>query len=177
MQSGYEPFITPDWARLLYCIEKKEDGPFLLIIDDRICPVNSEFNFRDIRSSLNDSGSYVLLIATQGTRGQSFKPDDFLFFPVKPGELEARISLGMRIMELGRQLSERTIHLARATNKIKRLSGLLPICSYCKKIRDDKGYWNEVEKYISDHSDAKFSHGICPGCLQEYYPDVRDESS
>ena len=56
-------------------------------------------------------------------------------------------------------------------NKLKKLSGLIPICSHCKKIRDDSGYWNQVEKYISDHSDAVFSHGICPDCMRELYPE------
>jgi hypothetical protein len=55
--------------------------------------------------------------------------------------------------------------------KVKTLSGLLPICSHCKKIRDDEGYWNQIEKYINDHSEADFSHGICPECFKNYYPD------
>ncbi|MEI7671950.1 MAG: sensor with HAMP domain protein, partial [Deltaproteobacteria bacterium] len=50
--------------------------------------------------------------------------------------------------------------------EIKQLRGFLPICSYCKKIRDDEGYWNQVEKYVSDHTEAKFSHGICPTCFE-----------
>ena len=54
---------------------------------------------------------------------------------------------------------------------IKTLAGLLPICSSCKKIRDDKGYWNQIESYISEHSKAEFSHGICPECAKELYPD------
>ncbi|MBU0711713.1 GAF domain-containing protein [bacterium] len=56
-------------------------------------------------------------------------------------------------------------------NKLKKLSGLIPICAHCKKIRDDSGYWNQVEKYISEHSDAVFSHGICPDCMKQYYPE------
>jgi len=62
--------------------------------------------------------------------------------------------------------------LRQALEKVKQLGGLLPICSHCKKIRDDKGYWNQVESYIRDHSDAKFSHGICPECAEKYYPDM-----
>ncbi len=58
-----------------------------------------------------------------------------------------------------------------ATTQAKLLSGLLPICSACKKIRDDKGYWNQIESYIKDHSEAEFSHGICPDCAAELYPD------
>ena len=61
--------------------------------------------------------------------------------------------------------------LQQALAQIKVLSGLLPICSYCKKIRDDKGYWNQLESYISSHSDALFSHSICPECRKNHYPD------
>jgi len=59
-----------------------------------------------------------------------------------------------------------------ALNKVKTLSGMLPICASCKKIRDDKGYWNQIEAYIRDHSEAEFSHGICPECMKKLYPDL-----
>ena len=62
--------------------------------------------------------------------------------------------------------------LQEAMANIKTLSGLVPICSGCKKIRDDSGYWNQLEKFISEHSTAKFSHGICPKCMKEHHPDV-----
>jgi sensor domain CHASE-containing protein len=62
--------------------------------------------------------------------------------------------------------------LQKALSEVKQLSGLLPICSHCKKIRDDKGYWNQIEAYIQDHSDAKFSHSICQECAQKHYPDL-----
>jgi len=58
-----------------------------------------------------------------------------------------------------------------ALGKIKTLNGLLPICASCKKIRDDKGYWNQIESYIKEHSEAEFSHGICPDCAEKFYPD------
>ena len=62
-----------------------------------------------------------------------------------------------------------------AVNKIKTLRGLLPICSNCKKIRDDKGYWKQIESYISDHSEAEFTHGICPKCAKKFYPELFQE--
>lgn len=62
--------------------------------------------------------------------------------------------------------------LENALGEVKKLSGLLPICSSCNKIRDDKGYWQMLEKYISSHSEAQFSHGICPDCAQNLYPDL-----
>ncbi len=62
--------------------------------------------------------------------------------------------------------------LRKALEKVKRLSGLLPICAHCKKIRDDKGYWKQIETYIQDHSDVMFSHGMCHDCARELYPDL-----
>ena len=62
-----------------------------------------------------------------------------------------------------------------ALNKIKTLRGIIPICASCKKIRDDKGYWNQLENYIREHSDAVFSHGICPECTEKLYPDLHQK--
>jgi len=62
--------------------------------------------------------------------------------------------------------------LLKALKEIKTLSGFLPICASCKKIRDDKGYWNQIEGYIQQHSDAQFSHAICPACAKKLYPDL-----
>jgi PAS domain S-box-containing protein len=62
--------------------------------------------------------------------------------------------------------------LQKALSEVKTLQGFLPICSYCKNIRDDKGYWNQIESYIRDRSDAEFSHGICPECAKKLYPDM-----
>lgn len=69
-------------------------------------------------------------------------------------------------------LKEKHEKLIKAMEEIKVLSGLLPICSSCKKIRDDKGYWNQIEAFIQEHSEAKFSHGICKECAIELYPDL-----
>ncbi len=66
--------------------------------------------------------------------------------------------------------------LREALDRVKKLSGLLPICASCKKIRDDKGYWNQIESYIKTHSDAEFSHGICPECASKLYPNLCDEN-
>jgi transcriptional regulator with PAS, ATPase and Fis domain len=65
--------------------------------------------------------------------------------------------------------------LQSSLEKVKLLSGFLPICASCKKIRDDKGYWNQIESYIRDHSEAEFSHGICPECAKELYPEIIPE--
>ena len=74
-----------------------------------------------------------------------------------------------------RQLETANYELYQSLEKVKLLSGMLPICASCKKIRDDQGYWQQVEEYISDHSEAIFSHGLCPECLKNLYPDFYEE--
>ena len=74
--------------------------------------------------------------------------------------------------ELEQRVKERTRELETALFEIKTLKGIIPICSHCKKIRDDDGYWNQLEAYISDHSEAQISHGICRECAEKYYPEL-----
>lgn len=73
-------------------------------------------------------------------------------------------------------VQERTAELQDALSKVKTLSGFLPICASCKNVRDDKGYWQQIEAYIKDHSDAVFSHSICPSCAAKLYPDIFPEA-
>lgn len=91
----------------------------------------------------------------------------------------AEIALKKLNQDLEKKVNERTAkireekkNLESALAEIKTLSGLFPICSHCKNIRDDSGYWNQIEEYIHDHSEAQFSHGICPECAQKHYPDL-----
>jgi hypothetical protein len=67
------------------------------------------------------------------------------------------------------------VELCKATESVKTLSGLLPMCAHCKSIRDDNGYWNRIEAYIQEHSEATFSHGMCENCLRLHYPDIADK--
>ena len=85
--------------------------------------------------------------------------------------LEAsREKFGQLLIDENNKLLVEKQQLEQALKQIRTLSGLIPICSNCKKIRDDKGYWQQVETYIRDHSEADFSHGICPDCLKKLYP-------
>jgi len=100
---------------------------------------------------------------------------------VRRGLREARLRLDAEL-ELRRhqeQLEELVVHrtadLEQALANVKKLSGFLPICAACKKIRDDKGYWNQIEAYIREHSEAQFSHGICPECAKSLYPEFYEE--
>jgi len=86
------------------------------------------------------------------------------------GRVKVRAQEQQRLLEA--QVKERTQELELALLDVKTLSGLLPICSHCKKIRDDRGYWNSVEHYIARHTDADFTHGICPDCYDDHFPEI-----
>jgi len=76
--------------------------------------------------------------------------------------------------EKHRQEKELIIHdLKKALSEVHTLRGILPLCSFCKKVRDDKGYWEQVDVYISKHSQADFSHSVCPECMEKYYPEMK----
>jgi phosphoserine phosphatase RsbU/P len=98
--------------------------------------------------------------------------DDYLTKPFDPGELRARVAVGQRMVALEDGLSRKVRELSQAVEEVRTLRGILPICSFCKKIRDDQGYWSQVEAYVTRHSGAQFSHSICPECMKEHYPDL-----
>jgi DNA-binding response OmpR family regulator len=93
--------------------------------------------------------------------------DDYLVKPFDLEELRARVHVGIRVATLQENLAARVSELQEALASVKQLSGLLPICSYCKRIRSDKDYWEQVDSYIAHHSEAQFSHGICPTCYSK----------
>jgi sigma-B regulation protein RsbU (phosphoserine phosphatase) len=92
--------------------------------------------------------------------------NDYVTKPFNQAELRARVRVGLRVLELQSKLAERVHDLEEALRQVKHLRGLLPICMYCKKIRNDGDYWQQVETYISNHTEAEFSHGICPECYE-----------
>jgi CheY-like chemotaxis protein len=97
---------------------------------------------------------------------------DYVSKPFRQEEVASRIETHLRLRHMIRVQAELIDQLRRARGEIKVLSGLLPICSYCKKIRDDQGYWHQLEFYIHQHSDAEFSHGLCEACAAKHFPDL-----
>ncbi len=96
----------------------------------------------------------------------------------KNGELAGTVHIARDIssqLEEERAKEKMIADLNAALAKVKKLSGLLPICASCKKIRDDQGYWTQIESYLKQHSEAEFSHGICPQCMRKLYPEFVDE--
>jgi len=86
-------------------------------------------------------------------------------------EIQSLVAQFKNIVESHFQIARQAADLQRALDNVKQLEGMLPICANCKKIRDDQGYWQQVEKYVGEHSKARFSHSICPECAKKLYPD------
>lgn len=84
-------------------------------------------------------------------------------------------SLNQSLEKTNRLLTVRNDELQKAITEIKTLQGIVPICASCKKIRDDSGYWHQVEAYVQKHSEAEFSHSLCPDCARKLYPDLHEE--
>jgi CheY-like chemotaxis protein len=166
---GYEPVVTVDGAQALEALES-HDGPRLAILDWMMPELDGVEVCRRIRAATTREAVYILLLTAKGTKadvvaGLESGADDYLAKPFDRNELRARLQVGVRMVELQRNLADRVRQLEDALAKVKHLQGLIPICCYCKKIRGDENYWQQVEAYVSAHSDARFSHGICPDCL------------
>lgn len=154
-------------------------GPQLALVDWIMPEMDGIDLVRRIREQLADQQRYIyiILLTQKGSKddiveGLAAGADDYVVKPFNHDELRARIRSGQRIVDLQSALAESNQSLRDALAEVKKLSGFLPICSSCKKIRDDKGYWRQIEAYIRDHSEAQFSHGICPECARALYPDL-----
>ena len=176
-------------AVLVLCIillkryrDKFETGIYHLLLASIICTIISELAFTFYVSNYGLSNlvghyfkifSFFLVykaIIETGIR----EPYNLIFRELKSANQSLNNEIQTRI-ENEKEREKLIADLQEAVSQIKRLSGLLPICSNCKKIRDDAGYWSQVEEYITKHSDATFSHGICPSCLKELYPEFADK--
>jgi DNA-binding response OmpR family regulator len=149
------------------------DAPQLAILDWLMPGMDGIEICRQIRQRPQARPTYLILLTAR--KGQEDKihglqsgADDYITKPFNREELHARVQVGFRVLELQVALAERVRELEEALSKVKTLQGLLPICSYCKKIRNDRNYWQQVEGYICDHSEAQFSHGICPECYVRF---------
>ena len=165
---GYDVITTVD-GEAAWGILQETDAPSLAILDIMMPGIDGLELCRRLRRSQAGMTPYlILLTANQGVRevvkGIEAGADDYLTKPYDREELRVRVQVGARIVELQTNLSERVQQLEVALEHVKKLQGILPICSYCKKIRNDLNYWQHVESYVSEHSQAEFSHGICPTC-------------
>ena len=164
----FTPIVTTNGAEAWKQL-RSAPGPTLAILDWMMPALDGPEICRLVRRELPLANMYLILVTARETRGDIVAgldagADDYVIKPFDAEELRARVAVGLRVLTLQERLAERVEELQAALSNVKRLHGLLPICSYCKRIRGDDQYWQQVEGYIAEHSDAQFSHGICPAC-------------
>jgi len=165
---GYEVMSTSN-GREAWEALAAPDAPRLAILDWMMPEMDGIEVCRRARGRTEAGPLHILLLTARGRKedviaGLQAGADDYVTKPFDHEELRARVQVGQRIVELQTMLASRVTELEEALARVRQLRGLLPICSYCKKVRDDRNYWQQVEQYVSTHSDVQFSHGICPDC-------------
>jgi phosphoserine phosphatase RsbU/P len=165
--------ITANTGEEAWDVLQQDGVPFMVILDWIMPKMDGLEICRSIRQCGKLKTIYVILLTAKTSKEDIIKglhagADDYMIKPFNREELRARVNVGVRIVNLQHDLSERVRELEDALSNVNLLQGLLPICSYCKKIRDDKNYWQQVESYLVAHSEVKFSHGVCPDCYEEH---------
>lgn len=152
----------------------QNDNDIHLLLVDWIMPIMDGATLcKKIRTEMADHPIYIIMITVKNNSddlilGLESGADEFITKPFRFEELHARIRAGERIIKLQLALSDRLRQLEEAVDHIKHLQKVLPICSYCKKIRTDKDYWQQLESYFTTHGQMVFSHSICPTCYDKY---------
>ncbi|MBN2738286.1 MAG: response regulator [Spirochaetales bacterium] len=166
--------------RLSLGLTRLKDGDIHVVLLDLDLPDSQGFDTFD---KIHEIAPYVPIIVMTGLNDQKIAVDavrkgaqDYLLKGQVTGDLVARaINYAIERKRLELEREKLIDQLRDALAKIKTLRGLIPICSFCKKIRDDSGFWKQIEIYVRDHSDAEFSHSICPDCAKKHYPSLYNE--
>ena len=176
---GYEVIVTNNGLSALDEM-KTENAPRLAIMDWMMPELDGLEVVRRIRALEQNPPPYIILLTAKDEKADIIKgldvgADDYLSKPFDVGELKARLSVGTRMLDMQDKMAAQVKELQEALDHIKTLQGILPICTFCKKIRNDQGYWDQVEHYIGERSQAQFSHSICADCIKKHYPEVADD--
>lgn len=158
---------------------KGKDAPELVVLDWMMPGMEGIEICRRLRTTPGFELVYIILLTSRNSKedlayGLAAGANDYIAKPFDPGELESRVRVGERMVKLQRNLAARVRELEEALAEVSKLQGLLPICSYCKKVRNETNYWEQVDSYLSSHSDLKLTHGICPQCLEKVMKELEE---
>jgi len=170
---GYKVQRASDGAEALAVLKNAKE-PLVALLDWEMPEIAGIDVCREARKEANADLLFLIIVTVRDhphdiVSGLEAGANDYITKPFENAELLARVKIGKQAVEMRQVLARRVAELEGAMAQIKQLKGLLPICSYCKKIRNDADYWQEVESYIAAHTDTKFNHGICPACLEKHF--------
>lgn len=167
---GYEVIVAADGAEA-WSLLQGPNAPQFAILDWMMPELDGVEVCRRVRSTPTQNPPYLILLTARSGKadvvaGLDAGANDYVTKPFDSTELRARVQVGEHVLELQNSLATRIGELEAALSQVKQLQGLLPICSYCKKIRDEKNYWQRVDDYLAEYADVRFTHGICPDCYE-----------
>jgi DNA-binding response OmpR family regulator len=176
---GHEAVTTTD-GTAAWEVLQGPDSPALAILDWMMPGLDGLEVCRRARARTDARPLYIILLTARTDPqdtidGLTAGADDFVTKPFDAAELRARLSVGIRVVELQRELAARISDLEQALARLDQLHGILPICSYCKKVRTDSDSWLQLEAYVTAHSAVRFTHGVCPECVKTVMPPEMDE--
>lgn len=170
-QWGYDVQAFSDGERAWGFIDEG-GAPALMILDWMMPGVDGLEICRRVRRRTVGRPCYIIMLTGRRdtddiVQGLQAGADDYILKPFHKEEFRARVRNGERLISLQETLTARVEELEAALERVTQLQRLIPICSYCRKIRTDENYWLELEKYLAQHSAVRFSHGICPSCFTD----------
>ena len=175
---GYEVVAVED-GLAAWRLLQLANAPRLAILDLMMPGIDGLELVRRVREIPSMLPPYLIMLSTRSEKvdivaGLDAGANDYVAKPFDHGELRARVEVGRRMVEMRSELAAKIEQLRQAVDQIKTLKGIVPICASCKNIRDDRGFWNRVETYVRDHTEAEFSHAVCPDCMKRLYPQFKD---
>lgn len=170
---GYEVLTAVNGVEA-WNILKEKDSPQIAVLDWMMPEMDGIEVCRRVRGMEKTNPAYLILLTGRDSKadislGLDAGASDYITKPFDVNELRARLSVAERMVALQENLNRNISELQDALTHVKTLQGVLPICMHCHKIRTDDKAWQRLEAYIEVHSDAKFSHGLCPECLEKHY--------
>jgi sigma-B regulation protein RsbU (phosphoserine phosphatase) len=162
--------VTAEDGEAALSILQGDEAPSLAIVDWMMPKMDGLEVCSRVRSNPGRPYIYLVLLTAKSQKeeiaaGLDAGADDYVIKPFDPDELRARLKVGQRVVSLERTLARKIGDLEGALADVRKLKTLLPICMYCKRVRDDKDYWHQIEEYLHTETGADFSHGICPTCM------------
>ncbi len=177
-KNGYDVVSVSDGLAALEAFQQA-DAPDVAIVDLIMPKLDGLEVVREVRAVKAVRPPYIIILSTKRetadvVAGLDAGADDYLAKPFDASELRARVEVGRRMIEMRATLADKVQELALALEQVKTLRGIVPICANCKNVRDDQGYWNRVETYFREHTEAEFSHAVCPDCMTKLYPQFNE---
>ena len=156
------------------------NAPCIAVLDWGLPDMSGIDVCRAVRRECLPHYTYIIIVTARDGKDDVAEAlaagaDDFIRKPYVLQELIARVRSGQRVIELERTLASRIKDLEEAFGRVNQLKRLLPICMFCKKIRDDQDYWKEIDSYLHEQTGTDFSHGICPHCMELHYKELSVE--